>query len=151
MNAFLRRLLTAREYRGYRVSDVAAAAGSDIAFCFSDLLRRLIDAEELDLDMHALHEVSKIAQHVAIHANGSDDDVSVRDGPCGFGSVQNERFAASMDRYRNIPPQVTEIEEENRLKCEDYARVIGNHDSGGGRCNYGRTDLWCGPTATSEM
>ena len=29
VNAFLRRLLTAREYRGYRVSDVAAAATSD--------------------------------------------------------------------------------------------------------------------------
>ncbi len=129
VNAFLRRLLTAREYRGYRVSDVAAAAGSDTAFCFSDLLRRLIDAEELDLDAHALHEVSKIAQHVAIHANGSDDDVSVRDGPCGFGSVQNERFAASMDRYRNIPPQVTQVEDTGRLKCVDYARIVGNHDS----------------------
>ena len=79
--------------------------------------------------MHALHEVSKIAQHVAIHANGSDDDVSVRDGPCGFGSVQNERFASSMDRYRNIPPQVTQIQDSNRLTCVDYARIVANHDS----------------------
>ena len=129
VNAFLRRLLTAREYRGYRVSDVPRRPGSDTAFCFSDLLRRLIDAEELDLDLPALQEVSKIAQHISMHANGSDDDVSFRDGPCGFGSVQNERFAASMDRYRNIPPQVTQLRNENRLTCVDYARIVGNHDS----------------------
>ena len=81
-----------------------------IRLCFSDLLRRLIDAEELDLDLPALQEVSKIAQHISMHANGSDDDdVSERDGSMVLGSLQNERFAASMDRYRNIPPQVTEV------------------------------------------
>ena len=54
-----------------------------------------------------------------------------------------------MDRYRNIPPQVTETFTENRLRCVDYARIVGNHDRTRLRSSR-KSEVWCGPTATSE-
>ena len=90
------------------------AAAGDMTFCFSDLLRHLIDAEELDLDLPALQEVSKIAS-ISMHANGSDDDVSGRDGPAVLG-LSKTALCIDMDRYKNIPPQVT-CTSENVYMC----------------------------------
>ena len=138
VNAFLRRLLTAREYRGYRVSDVAAAAGPETASCFADVLRRLKESDEGDLDADALEFVSAsgvrggvlpIAQQVALRANGEAEDKGLRvDGPCGFGSPANERFGASMDRYQSMPKQTLQKQDAYSTP-RDYARLVGNHDS----------------------
>lgn len=96
VDAFLKRFLTAREYRGCKARDLAAAARPETAACFADAIERLGAAG--DADPRALAACASVAD-AFLKERGGDVDA-------GIGTTSHDRrYAASMNRYASMRPR----------------------------------------------